>query len=117
MTEEELIALLGMGDITGAEQNVARQERLAQALRNAPFSTQRNMRSGGNIGRAAGGIAAAMSDYGADKSSKELTPMRRDALERLKEALLRKRNPSNVVVSAANLPEMPMGRPLDEEGY
>jgi len=109
-SEEELAALLQMGDISGAEQNVARQVALAERLRSAPFMSKQRTDVGSNIGRAAGGIASALNDYGASKAQKELTPMRRDILMRLSEALRKKR--AGAQTYAADMPSVPQGTEL-----
>ena len=111
MSEEELQALLQMGDITGAEQAIARQVALAERLRSSPFMSKQNTGTWANVGRATGGIASALNDYGAAKGQKALTPMRQDVLARLAEAL-RNRKRSNVEATPASLPSVPVGQEL-----
>lgn len=109
-SEEELEALLRMGDISGAEQSIARQRALSEQLRGAPFMSKTGRDWGSNLGRAGGGIAAALGDYRAGQQQKELTPMKQQILAQLAEALRKRRNPA--IATPATLPEVPQGQEL-----
>lgn len=86
MTNEQLAAILEMGDISGAEQNLARQQALTGALR------QKTLQGGGT--GTMGGITNAIAGLGAGlgyrqgmKMQDALGGQRADALGRVKTAL------------------------------
>lgn len=62
LTEEQLRAILGMGDIGGAEDTLKQQMDLSNQLRQNVHQIQGGG-LGGNIGRAGYGIASAVKDY------------------------------------------------------
>ena len=86
ITEEQLAALLRMGDIGGAQEDLSNQMLLANQLRNTMGGIKRND-WGANLGRAAYGGAGAISDYRAMKARPEITQMKKNLLSEL----LRKR--------------------------
>lgn len=82
LTEQDLQAIIGMGDIGGAENDQLRQQLLARDLRGT-MGDIRSQRTGGNIGRAAYGIAGAMNDYSAGKATKDISTMKASLLSKL----------------------------------
>lgn len=105
MTEQELLALLEMGDITGQEQGIARQMALADRLRQSPFMSKQGTGWGANLGRAAGGVASAINDFRAGQEQQKLGPMRKDALNRLAQAILSNRRGSTALPPIMPLPD------------
>lgn len=89
LSEEELQAILGMGDISSAEEQAATQLALAQRLRGAFGQSGRND-IGSNIGRAAGGLAGALSDYRGLSEQSKIPGMRKGFMDAMSEALRRK---------------------------
>ena len=82
LNEEQLRALMGMGDIGGAEDEQKRMMALATGLR-GQMSGIRGDDAGSNIGRAGFGVASAMKDYGAAKAAPGLTASRQAIMAKL----------------------------------
>ena len=82
LTNEDLQAIMGMGDIGGAENDQLRQQLLARDLRGS-MGDIKGYRTGSNIGRAAYGIAGAMNDYSAGKATGKISTMKTDLLSKL----------------------------------
>ena len=87
LSNEQLSAILEMGDISGAEQNLARQQALTGALRQKALQ-------GGGYGTM-GGVTNALAGLGAGIGYRQGMGMqdavgkqRADALERVKSALM-----------------------------
>jgi hypothetical protein len=78
LTEEQLLALLGVGDITGAQEDQMNQLKLAQQLRDSAPKQRYDV--GSNIGRAAYGVAGALSDYRGMGASKDISGMKKNLL-------------------------------------
>ena len=106
LTDEDLQAIIGMGDIGGAETNQLRQQLLARDLRGT-MGDIKSQRTGGNIGRAAYGIAGAMNDYQANKATGTISTMKTDLLSKL----LKNRKAG----MSSNLPPPPTG--MDSTGH
>jgi len=82
LTAEDLQAIIGMGDIGGAENDQLRQQLLARDLRGT-MGDIKGSRLGSNIGRAGYGIAGAMNDYSAGKATKDISTMKAGLLSKL----------------------------------
>jgi hypothetical protein len=82
-TQEQLQALLGMGDITGQEDEFERQLAQAEQMRNAMANVGKRNDWGSNLGRAGYGIAGAMQDYQADKKLPQISKSRQEILAKL----------------------------------
>lgn len=72
LSEEQLQAMMGMSDIGGQEDELARQMALSEQLRSASQNIKRND-IGSNIGRAGYGIGSAISDYRNNQRPAEIT--------------------------------------------
>jgi hypothetical protein len=90
-TDEQLQALLSMGDITEAQAARENQLRLAQQLRQAGAQTT-GKDIGSNIARAAYGIGGALGSYKGMQAGEGITSMRRALLE----AMLKKKQPGGI---------------------
>jgi hypothetical protein len=82
LSDEQVRALMEMGDIGEVEQRQRRQELLANQLRQNVFNQQR-MDTGSQASRALSGLFSGMAQRKADKTGKEVSGMYRDALMRL----------------------------------
>lgn len=82
-TQEQLQALLGMGDITGQEDEFETQLARAEQMRRAAGNVGRRNDWGSNLGRAGYGVAGAMQDYQADKMLPKIGQSRQDILAKL----------------------------------
>lgn len=82
LTEEQLRALLEMGDIGGAEDVLKQQMDLSNQLREKVTGIQRGG-VGGNIGRAGYGIASAVTDYRNKNRPAEISAMKQKLLAAL----------------------------------
>jgi hypothetical protein len=92
LSNEELEVLLGMGDISSAEEAAQMQLALAQQLRNSPLASKGRNDIGSNIGRAGAGIGAAMSNYKGLQQQETIAPMRKQFMDQMSEALRKKRD-------------------------
>jgi hypothetical protein len=91
MTEEERLRILaGLGDVSGGEDELTMQLERANAMRQS-MQAIKGGKTGGNIGRGAYGIAAAMTDYGADKKMGEVNRSRTGAYAEMLRSLDRRK--------------------------
>lgn len=85
-TEEELNILIEMGDITDAEAEVLKQQRLADDLRKGIYR-HKGRDVGSNLARAFSGIGAAGRQLKANKAQDEVSGMTRDVLNNLRTSM------------------------------
>jgi len=91
MTEEERLRMLaGLGDVSGQEDDLAMQLERANAMRQS-MQAIKGGKTGGNIGRGAYGVAAALTDYGADKKMGEVNKTRAGAYAEMLRSLDRRK--------------------------
>jgi hypothetical protein len=95
ITEEELRAILGLGDIGGAEDTLKQQLALAGELRDKVGTGNGAGGIGGNIGRAGYGIASAINDARARKAAPQISAMK----QKLLDDLLKRRQQATVPTS------------------
>ena len=87
-TEEELDILLEMGDITDAEAETLKQQRLADDLRKGIYR-HKGRDVGSNLARAFSGIGAAGRQNKANKSQENASGMTRDLLTNLRASMFK----------------------------
>jgi hypothetical protein len=80
-TDEQIKVIMGMGDLSGEEENLARQAALSGQLRQ--YGRGGGNDTGSNLARALGGIGGAVSDYYGAKQTIGLGDKRRQLLQRL----------------------------------